>query len=62
MKDLQTIADRIKIKDFGELKVQASAPRSKHYSQFYDEESKQIIAELYKKDIELFDYAFETPD
>ena len=30
-----------------------------HYSAFYNEENIEIIRELYKVDIELFDYEFE---
>lgn len=42
------------------LKRLLSASRKKHYSFYYDNESQQFIAEYYKKDIELFNYAFEV--
>lgn len=32
-----------------------------HYSQFYDDWSRDAVAALYQRDIEAFDYEFETP-
>jgi hypothetical protein len=56
--DLNFIASQIKLDTFGELSIQAASPENKHYSQFYDAETKEIIRRLYAKDIELFDYEY----
>jgi len=58
--DLKVIAKRLSLKNFGKLKIQSAKPKGAHYSEFYDLETQEIIRRLYFKDIELFDYKFET--
>jgi hypothetical protein len=36
-----------------------NATKRPHYSHYYNEKTKQIIADKYKKDIKAFDYEFE---
>lgn len=57
--DLQLIASRLNIDKLGEVFIQRATPKNTHYSHFYDDETKEIIRNLYAKDIELFDYEFE---
>lgn len=57
--DLNLIASYLGLSKLGELTIQRASPKNKHYSEYYDPETRDIIGRLYAKDIELFDYGFD---
>ncbi|WP_162139100.1 sulfotransferase family 2 domain-containing protein [Synechococcus sp. PCC 7336] len=57
---LKVIADRLKFKELGILSIQSASPKGKHYSEFYNEEIRDMVGRFYSKDIELFGYNFEV--
>jgi hypothetical protein len=60
--DLKKIAARIGCPELGNIKLQTGRINDLHYSHFYDDSTMRIIAELYAKDLENFNYTFEESD
>lgn len=57
---IKEIAENVGSKNLGSLFIQKASPKGKHYSSYYNDETKKIIGNLYENDIRLFDYRFES--
>ncbi|GMQ87167.1 MAG: hypothetical protein BMS9Abin08_0365 [Gammaproteobacteria bacterium] len=57
--DLDKIAGKLGFRNIGKLWIQKSAEHQGHYSSPYDDETAEIIRNIFSRDILLFDYKFE---
>jgi len=60
MEDFGELCKRIGLPQVELPHLKAGFRKGYHYSEYYDEESKAIVAERHKDDIRLFGYQFET--
>ena len=58
-RDLSNIAKRLNCKELGQVSIMGASPKGKHYSNYYDEEMREIVGKKFWKDTELFGYEFE---
>ena len=54
--DFEKVCEKLKIKKYNLLHKKKT--RYKHYTEYYDEETKSIIEEKYANDIKYFGYEF----
>jgi len=57
--DIQKVSAAIKCPELGKLFIQKSTADKEHYSYYYDEETKEIVGNVYSNDIKRFGYGFE---
>ncbi|MCX6303969.1 MAG: sulfotransferase family 2 domain-containing protein [Bacteroidetes bacterium] len=60
--DLKEISRQIGFPELGNLHIQGGKTGELHYSQFYDDETRKTVGEIYSKDVEFLNYTFEVPD
>jgi len=60
-KPIKSISALSKVMKMASPAETASTVTPKSYQDYYDDESRDLVAELYKRDIELFGYSFDVP-
>lgn len=58
--DMKKIAEFTGIHDIGKIFTQKSRENSESYRQYYNAESRDIVADLFRKDLDLFGYTFDS--
>jgi len=56
--DATSILDRLRIQ---ETIPHVNATQHRHYSAYYDQEAREMVADLYRQDIQILGYVFNTP-
>lgn len=57
--DMKYVFEKIGVAPIEIPHVNKAKVKTKHYTEYYDHQTQKLIAERYKKDIELFGYSFE---
>ena len=57
--DLRTIANRISCPELDNICLQNTNKSNTHYSEYYDDDTKDVISRVFEKDIDMFEYSFE---
>jgi len=58
--DFNEVCRRVGLDEVELPRLKSGFKRGYHYSEYYDEESKAVVAERHRNDIRLFGYQFET--
>jgi hypothetical protein len=56
---MRVVGERLGLPGFGRLFLQRASPIGRHYSEFYDEETRDLVADVYRRDVEFFGYSFD---
>jgi hypothetical protein len=62
IEDITKLCKILNIKDYNinDLPHHKNSYRTKHYSEYYNEEAKRIVYKKHQKEFELFNYTFEN--
>jgi len=58
---LAEVAKRLHLPSLGQRHQNKQTPADSHYADAYDDETRQLIAKIYRRDLDLFGYRFESP-